>query len=289
MMSGMLLIDREPDVKKIWTSRIPRFVFAILFRLLFFSMVVLAGIFAQYFMYGIPINFRAFDHFENMDNTFLYCIIGLYIIYPFIHDFCKSRERELYFIMLSVCFTSLIPMLENISKISSVIIHVNDSMNMYFPIGYSMFFVMGHYLYKYFFPRIEGHSCRLTIIMIISIAFNCIARYSGWPVMATKVSYGSISEFLMCSSVFCFFGTVVSKWDIHNIALVSTINKVGKAGMSVFILHWAVVSLIRTAGIMPSAGHFLVGIPLWTTIVYVICYYLGKVWMRIPFLNKIIC
>lgn len=103
-----------------------------------------------------------------------------------------------------------------------------------------------------------------------------------------EVPYVGLSELVVSVPVFCFFGVVVSKWDINSPKLRGVITHMGENGIAIFVLHWSVINFIRAFGIMPDEGHFLIGRQLWTIIVYTISYGLSLLWERIPVFRKVI-
>lgn len=289
LMSGMLMLDRKPDLKRIWTSRIPRLVAAIIIRLVLIVALMLAVAITGCIAYKHPFPIEIFNDFQNNDNMFLYNMIAVYIIYPFLYDICQDRKKEEYFLLISFVFSIIVPILKAVPATSFIVTHIVGQMYEYFPIGAPLLFVGGHWLYKYIFPILEGlNKWIISVAAILGIILDMLIR-EFIPVLATnEVPYVGLSELVICIPVFCFFGVVVSKWEIKSAKVKDLIAHMGENGIAIFVVHWTVINFIRACGVMPDQGHFLIGRPLWTVIVYAISFALSLIWEKIPVLNKVI-
>ena len=289
MMSGMLILQKTPDLKAIWTRKIPRLVAAIIMRLIFIAIVILTVAFMGYIVYGRPFRWEVFKDFATRDNIFLYSLIGLYVISPFLYFVCLDKKYEEYFLLLSLFFSIIVPTLQKVTAISLITTHIFSNMSVFLPLGYSLLFVLGHYLAKYIFPKIANYKFIVTVLMIIGIAADYIIRINSITWLQTgTVSYGSLCELVICIPIFCFFGVVVSCWNPQKENFVKLIQHMGRNSIAIFVLHWAVINLDRAVGINPSCGYYLIGRPMETTFIFLICYGISLIWERIPFLNKII-
>ena len=289
MLSGMLMLQQEPDIKRLFTNKIPRLIAAIVIRLALIISLILLVALMGYVVYGREFRSDVFDNFSSRENSFLYCLIGLYLVVPFLYKICQNRKMEEYFLILSFLFSVCIPMIEMIKPISSVTTRVFGYLNVYLPVGYPMLFVLGHYLYTYWFSKIENHKVMVTAAMILGIIADIFIRANGikW-IQANVVPYVSLCELIITVPIFCFFGTVVSKWNIRSERLCALIRHMGRNSIAVFVLHWVVINFIGCIGIIPSAGHYIIGRLVEVVAVFVVCYLLSLLWEKIPVLKKVI-
>lgn len=289
LMSGMLLLDKKPNIKRLWTSRISRLVAAIIIRLVLIVTLMVAVAVTGCIVYSHPFPVEIFDDFQSNDNMFLYSMIAIYIVYPFLYDICQDRKKEEYFLLLSFIFSVIIPILKTIPATSFITSHIAGQMNEYFPFGIPLIFVLGHWLYRYVFPVLERFNKWLLLFFAFAgVILNILIREYVPFLTANEVAYVGFCELVICVPIFCFFGVVVSKWDIKNDRVKNLIFHMGENGIAIFVLHWTVINFIRACGVMPDQGHFLIGRPLWTAIVYMVSFWLSLIWEKMPILNKVI-
>ena len=289
MLSGMLMLQKEPNIRRIYTNKIPRLIAAIVIRLVLIASLILIVALMGFVVYGREFRREVFDNFASRDNSFLYCLIGLYLVEPVLYKICQSKKLEEYFLILSFFFSICVPIVESAEPLSWLTKHVFGYLNVYLPVGYPMLFVLGHYIYKYWFLKISNHKGVVTVSMIISIMADIFIRSNniGW-IQASVVPYVSLCELIIAVPIFCFFGTIISCWEPHSLIIINTIKHMGKNSIAIFVLHWVTINLFGVIGIVPSAGHYFMGRIIEVVAVYIMCYLISLIWERIPILRKVI-
>lgn len=98
--------------------------------------------------YGIRIVLNAFIKdivFGQYHTWFIMTLIGLYLITPFLYEIVRNEKMMKYFLLLSVLFTVIIPIIGKLDD--SVRLNATfETINMRFVVGYVMYYVLGYYL-----------------------------------------------------------------------------------------------------------------------------------------------
>lgn len=145
MISGVFFLepDKNIDLKKI-LNNILRIVQVFIFWSLIYetySVVVKRGTINLIFFINI-----IYGHYHMW---FLFMIVGLYIITPFLREIAKDKRLIEYFIILSFIFGYLVNFLMFIPKMNTIIEVIINKMNLFFVLGYTGYFFTGYYLNKY--------------------------------------------------------------------------------------------------------------------------------------------
>ena len=116
MLSGALLLDHEPDIKKIYTKKIPKLVGAKLINMLAYFAVSLA---VCIYVSNLDMStvFYPVLH-EDGATYFLALLGGCYMLSPLVYTFCKNDKLERYFLILSIVFSMIFFGISSVSKVS---------------------------------------------------------------------------------------------------------------------------------------------------------------------------
>lgn len=80
-------------------------------------------------------------------------ICGLYIIVPFLKRISEDPYLERYFLFFGFIFAFIIPQTTDIIRLfvpalADILSSISRNINMHFVLGYSVYYVLGSYLYK---------------------------------------------------------------------------------------------------------------------------------------------
>lgn len=211
MLSGLLFLDpnRKVPTKKIFSRYIPRIAAALLlYGSAYFILL-------SYLEYGVadPQFFK--DGFLAVMSGearyhlwYLYMIIGLYLITPFLRVFIsKASKRDMeYFLLLFLIFSGIffpLAKLPYFDALSSLVSQVQPAL----AFGYIGYYVLGYYLYAYSFSTTRKRLLYAT--GIFSFLFTAIATQllslSADTLVPVFYSYFSLNVILMSSALFVFF------------------------------------------------------------------------------------
>lgn len=142
MISGVFLLDckKNISIQGIFKKNIKK--------------VAIAFVFWSFFYAIIPVISNKSSHTEFLKNFvaghfhmwFLYMIIGIYIITPFLRKIAENEQLVKYFLVLSFIFVFLFKLLSVIPVISDIISVINTKMSINFVLGYTGYFFAGYYL-----------------------------------------------------------------------------------------------------------------------------------------------
>ncbi len=166
---------------------------------------------------------------------FVFMISGLYIISPLLKEISKSITLTKYYLVIALIFTSIVPTIKNIilpytglsDNIFVVAFFKNiDIMYMYFVMGFTAYFLLGHYLnsieinrkniYYFFVLGVIGFitnvhcNLRLNAQMVqtyndcvyCSVVMECVGLYG-----ICKYFFNNLNSSLLVKLSDCCFGT----------------------------------------------------------------------------------
>lgn len=217
---------------------------------------------------------------------YLYMIVGLYIITPFLKKFvCKdNKEMVLFFIIISFCLQFFTPVINAIDKLGLNLSFINiwiDKFYLDFFGGYITYFLVGWYIVHIGIKR-KWHRCIiyfLGAVSLISIVFY--VHFTG----DYNNAYADIGApvFLYSVSVFLALNTI--NWNLKE-KTAKKIVELSKLTFGVYIVHAMLITIYSL--IFPynkySALYILVCFVVVVFCSLLISYSISK----IPVLKKIV-
>lgn len=284
MISGMFLLDekKEINIKRIYTKYVKK---------------ILIILFSWNFLYAVaPYIYR--EHFEvkefiynlilgPMHMWFLYMIIALYMITPFLRKIVQDEKLTKYFLILWFVFAIIFRTIIEIFSIDLLNEVIFNKMYFYFILGYSGYFVLGYFIKeKQFNKKINA---LIYILGIIGFLITAVGTYICS--MESNKTYLSLYGYLtpnvlaMSLAIFVFIKNTFSckKLKIGNINL---INKFSKCSLGVYLVHILVISVLTKLNIDVLKFNPFVGVILISTIVFLLSYVISIILNKIKFVNK---
>jgi len=140
-----------------------------------------------------------------------YMIIGFYIIVPIIRDVIMNKKILQYGLLLSLCFTFIVPTCCDVifqqGIVHDVLTYVIDKLGIYITLGYLPYFLLGHYIHQYpISPRNEKIIYIFGIIGAVTTTAlsNSAAIEAGEPTEIFYL-YNRINVLVMAVGIFVFF------------------------------------------------------------------------------------
>jgi surface polysaccharide O-acyltransferase-like enzyme len=220
-------------------------------------------------------------------------IVGLYMIIPILRKAIESDRITLYFIILSFVFVFALPSLVSAYSIltgreASIISEKIDALNMYLPLGYSGYFVIGYYLSQRNISRktevilyvLAGFGICITIFAhLYHDGDNIIRQIMTWDYLSLIVLAESAALFVLCKNYF----------RILNQRSRSFLTNISKCTFGVYLIHILVMNfLFDIIGITRMIGVSMGCVLLVSVITFVISLFLSKLLNKIPYVNKYI-
>ena len=285
MVSGALLLNLEQSaslrslleyrVKKIF---VPFFIWSIIYllvRMLFGKVERSIGTF-----------FSIIKEPAYYQFWFIYTLLAIYLLLPFLYRVVKSCSEILikYALSIWVLFSMIIPMTERYFGSFSICEHFNLN----FLEGYLGYFLLGYYLYTYK-RNVSKRYCILAIIIgLLGTHLGIIMEqeFLQFPLDSQYIYAAYLTPFVMltASGILC----LLFKLDTLYISekKKKCIEKSSKMTMGVFYNHMLVLMGIEYTGVLASNSLVGVGIKVIGTIV--ISFFVSYIISKCPILNKLL-
>ena len=249
MCSGIGMLARERSIKEIWQKSIFGLVKVYVGWMAVFGIwdVIRIWINGEHATVRVMVNaFIKAILFGRYHTWFLWMLIGLYAITPFLYLIVQKREYLSYFLLLSVLFSLILPIIsrfEQLSRLQEVI----DSVHMQFVVGYSLYFLVGYYIYHCMDDKWEKY---VEIIFALTAVLACGLSIfvSGRTGAANQEAYDLFSPcgfLLACCLLISFKKYIGEKKESR---LLNQAAKIQKYGIAVYLIHVMFVELWISGG-----------------------------------------
>ena len=175
---------------------------------------------------------------------FLYMIVGLYIITPFLRKFADDKQLMQMFILLFFVAEFLNKYAVIMPKIGPTLEPIISKSNYFFTLGYSGYFILGYYLYKY--PLKKKTELTLYVLGVVAVITKTIV------VITTRDAYCSTyltpNVAIEASALYSFFIYRVSKINFSEKTR-SIFSFISKHSMGVYLTHALVLDVLLYFGI----------------------------------------
>ena len=288
MISGALLIKGEYDRQK-YLKRIKKFIIILaVWSIIYYIINIIRGNNANLLK---AIVYTFFDTtYTSKHLWFMYAIIAMYIVLPFVTSMCKNltREQENLFMILWMGISGLsvlyLPLAKAITGHHIDVVYPIPLINGAYYLGY---FICGHILYERL-RNVKANKkynlwCIITYILSVIIIFG-VTYYSSishHKLMNTMLWYRSIFIILESFAVFIFITINEDKFKNPNI------NKVASLSFGVYLVHAIILFIIKDNVNMTSYPPLLF-IPVFTFVIFMLSLLISFIMKKIPIINKII-
>lgn len=286
MISGALFLDatRKLDIKKLYTKNVTRIILIFLFWSVIYA--IYSGISGKGYSDMARRIIQGPFHF-----WFLKMLIGLYIVVPILRLVVLEKKTELYFIILAILSTFIIPMFFPVIKhfnsiIGAFLENYYNSFEIKIATGYVGYFVLGHYLSNYSLCNIIKKSIYAFGILSIFAVFLLtyyVSNYIGTP-STTYYNYLNVFTLFEASALFVYVKEHVtsSKYD-------SLLTKASKMSLGVYIIHILIIYIFYDVfRIDSSLINPIIFIPCFSMLVFVLSYVIVAILIRLPIIKRFI-
>ena len=290
MVSGSLFLSGNRSIERIYKKNILRMATAFIF----WSMVYALVSFFTSTGYELKNMLRWFVEGPT-HMWFLFMIVGLYMIVPFLQKITVDRKLTAYFLLLSLFFTFLLPYCIMVisfksEKISSIGSSVLNKFSLYFTFGYVAYFVCGYFLNEskirgklewiiYFFG-ICGFLVTIFYASVFSVPKkeNVVLFHDSF---AVNVLLESIAVFVFAKNHLTFLQT--------GERLKKLLKKLSTYSFGAYLVHAMVITqLNHLLGLNTLSFHPVISVPLIGVITFIISFTISGILHKIPILNKYI-
>lgn len=283
MISGALLIKpSEFNIKK-YLQRIWRLLFALIaWNFIYF-------LFNKYYL-GNDLNFydsfiESFVEPTKRHLWFMYAIIGIYIILPFVQNMCKnlSKQEENLFMGLWLFFVGVVYIIK---------LELKLEINYLIPIiqgtYYLGYFVVGSILYRRIKEKKLDNKWHKFLILlsimcyVITIVGSCYLSFKHDKYYNLLLGYRSIYYMLSSISIYLLF--INNKEKFRENKLITSISGLS---FGIYLIHPVFLNLItENIEIINQISYAF--IPLYTVVIFILSYIACLIIKKIPYINKIL-
>ena len=291
MISGMFFLndDRIEPIGYIYKKRILRLVTAYLFWSTLYSLYV--NLILQNDS-GVEIKKQiAIDIVNGRYHLwFVPMMIGLYMVVPFLKKICSDKKTEEYYIILVIVFTFGLNVLKLIPQSDIFVYGILGNFNLYMVLGYTGYFVIGHYISSYSVKRkteILFYVLGMISAVLTIIATVVISKKNGYP---TETFYGYLMPNVlgMAVAVYVFFAKRVSKWKFSE-RMKTVIVKISQISFGMYLIHdFFIILFSKYLSITTMSFNAIISVPFITVCVFVLSMFGAYLLSKIPYVNKYI-
>ena len=280
MISGALFLNKDIPFKKLYS----KYIFKIFTALVFWS-----------FAYAVKDYVKTGDIHKAYETLilghfhlwFLFMIMGLYMIVPFVRKIAESDFLTKYFLVLTIVFSSIMPHIADIvfmfsERYAFIAGKFTDKFMMYFVFGQTGYFLLGYFL--------DNKDITQKAERMIYFAGLCgFAFTTTFPDYAQNMKTAGLNllwrngldTICVSAAVFIFFR---KHFNYEN----RFIMKLAKYSFGTYLIHFAVITALRQLGLFSMAIRPAFLLPVIAVAVFIVSFIISAILNHIPLLKKYI-
>lgn len=294
MISGVLFLSRDIEIKTIYKKYIPRMVV---------SYFVWSAIYAAFAPKSILVTDlkNSFSLKEFITTTFegavhlwfIPMIVGVYMCLPLIRQFVVSKKLLNYYLLLGFIFAYAVPQVVYLTKdfttgfLQEVLLSVHtliSDMNIRIVVGFVYIFVLGYFIAQTDFTKKQRRI--IYVLGALSFFFTVFLNgLAGWKSNAPSTNYlqtFTINVLFEAVSVFVLFKYM----KLNNEKLNSFMSELSKYSFGAYLVHILVLSTFRFWGFRADSFNPVYCVPLLALSTIVVSFTISFLLNKIPFINK---
>ena len=218
---------------------------------------------------------------------YLYMIVGLYLITPFLRKISEDKLLSEYFICLFFLFAFLSKYGVVLPFIGGTLGTMLDNMGMKFVLGYSGYYVLGYYLRK--FPLSGKWERTLYILggtlLLLGAAANTWQSVHDGAYTEWYTGYTAPNTIIIASAIYTLFTKRIAKISFSEKA-VRWISKLSEYSFGVYLLHALILDLVGLTGMTPTMVHPVFMMPILTLLAFAVTLALVAAIRKIPKIGR---
>ena len=289
MISGTLFLGKNQGIKQLYKKNILRIITAFIFWSALYAFVDLltdhGGL-----KHALILTVQGHYHM-----WFLFMIVGLYMIIPFLHGIIANMNLTRYFLVLSLIFTFILPQIITFISLfseqaSSGISDIWNKVTYHFTLGYVSYFVYGYYLNKIEIKKKTEWLIYLLGILGFAITIMGSAGLSIVNHAADETFFGNftVNVLLESTAVFVFIKKL-SPLTCAGEKTKNILQKLSKYSFGAYLVHAMVIEqLANIAKLHALSFNPVISVLVIGAIVFVVSYAISVILNHIPVLGKYI-
>lgn len=290
MITGALTLGRDQSYKKLFLKFGKTILLLIIWSAIYFiydthSMITLKKI--------IPFISTIIRKPISTHFWYLYMLIGLYIMMPFIQKMVKDFNKIDYGIYLTIwlLFTSVLPFLK---------VFKNINITSYFGIslflGYSGFLVLGYFIANLTITKKIVYFAWLSLIASVIVMYAVTYHFSSLE-QKTSTVLDNASMFpvvIISASIFIMLKYYITtqKNVLNNPKFSRILLDISKKTFGIYLIHILIMAIFINGVIYTFISNHsfnpIITLFIWDGFIIIISYLVISVIGKIPYLNKIV-
>ena len=216
----------------------------------------------------------------NYHLWYLYMIIGLYMLTPFLREIAKNKQNLKYFLELSAIFSVIMPLLSNIDFFE-LFVTCLDQLHLNMVMGYTFLFMLGYYLSICDFSCKQIQICKVICVAELFLTVVITCNNEGYLFLVDGVF--SIGITIMVTCLFIIFK--YSSWSKKPI-FTKLIMLISDYSLGIYLIHALFVHYIT----LKSSDWFKPGLDIIASffVILGISFTIVCLLKKIPYIGKII-
>lgn len=279
MCSGIGMLSKERNIFTIWRKNIFHLLKVYVCWMLVYGIYDMISLYTSgYTETRLYVNALLKNIlFGRYHTWFIIMLLGLYMITPFLSAITQKKDHLQYFIVLSVIFTTLLPVVQHFSQLS----RLNDviqNIHMNFVVGYSMYYLLGYYIFNYIPIKPFKHTVALFLMLFTGSCFisSYLSVQTGIPNQEIFIDFSFIAAIQNCLLMVLFrqlFEAPKSRMHFY-----CKLASLSKYGIVIYIIHPLFLWIIpEHAGLMSL---------FYTVLIWIIALLVSIIIKKIPLINK---
>lgn len=202
---------------------------------------------------------------------YLYMIVGLYLITPFLRKIAEDRKLSEYFICLFFLFMLLTKYCVKLPFVGATIESMLGSMGMKFVLGYSGYYVLGYYLRRY--PLSDKWEQVLyicgAVLLLLGATANTICSVQEGAYTERFTGYTNPNTIIVAAAMYTLFTKRISKVAFSE-KVTQLISELSEYSFGVYLIHALLLDVFAVAGLKPTVLHPVLAMPVITLLAFVV-------------------
>ena len=214
---------------------------------------------------------------------YLYMIVGLYLITPFLRKITGNKQLSEYFLFLFFLFSLLSKYGSVLPFVGGTIDSMLSSMGMHFVLGYSGYYVLGYYLRTY---SLSGKWERVLYIcgaalLVMGAAANTFCSVREGVYTERFTGYTNPNTIIVATAIYTLFTKHVCNISFSE-KTVRVISNLSEYSFGVYLIHALILDVFATFGLKPTILHPVFAMPLITLLAFVVTAVLVMLIRKVP-------
>ena len=289
VISGRFLLDPEREENAVsLRKKIIRIAIAFLFWTVVYTILTILRVLFQGDPLKANLNWIIVEFFSGEYHMwYLYAIAGLYLITPFLRLIAKDRKLTEYYLVLAFVFQFLAGVLERVPGVRAIVNAVSEEMVFHYALGFSGYYVLGYYLYRY--PPTRRMRRVLYIAGVVGAIVSCALPYydsiRAGAAEESSAGYLTLNVLLTTAAI---YAAILAGFSGNEQKQNRLITRISSLSFGIYLVHPVFLWIFEWLHFYPTFIYPVLGVPLMTLIVLVMSAFAAKLIRKIPVIGRMV-